>query len=139
MQMEQRPDKGRQQSRVLIVEDDADSLALLGKFLSQISLDGIPTATCAAARYAFETLGSCDIVIADAHLPDGDGVDLVQSLKRRYSCATAITSGDDMPVDGLPEGVDLWLVKPISFEHLTRAVAKLIDDRPMSEPVPAAT
>jgi CheY-like chemotaxis protein len=45
-------DKQRPTPRVLVVVDDPDTLALLGRFLSQVGADAVPAATCAAARAA---------------------------------------------------------------------------------------
>jgi DNA-binding response OmpR family regulator len=93
--------------RVLVVDDDADTLTFLGKMLSKIPADGVPTVTCAAADYALRTLGAFDIIIADLILPDGHDVDVVSRAKRKDGCSTVIMSGYDAPNDGLPDGVNL--------------------------------
>jgi DNA-binding response OmpR family regulator len=115
-----------QLARVLVLEDDADTLVFLGRLLMKIPVDAIPTATCAAALEAARMLGRFDVVIADANLPDGDGVELAVGLKREHGCAVVIMSGYDPPDDGLPEGVNLWLVKPVRLPELHVAVQKLV-------------
>lgn len=111
--------------RVIVVEDDADTLALMGKLLSQVPVDGLPVASCEAARYAARTLGTFEVVIADVALTDGDGVELVAELKRAYGCRTVIMSGYDAPEEGLPAGVDLWIAKPVDLGVLVRTIKRL--------------
>jgi DNA-binding response OmpR family regulator len=123
--MEQVPGK-KAAPRVLVVEDDPDALVFVGKLLSRISIDGVPTATCGSARYALKTLGRFDIVIADVTLPDGDGVALAAEAKRDHGCSTVIMSGHNPPASGMPDGIDLWIIKPVDFNELQKAVRSLV-------------
>ncbi len=116
---------GARLPRVLVLEEHADTLVSLGKLLSAIPVDAVPTASCNAARYAAQTLGAFDILIANATLTDGNGVELATELCRKHGCAVVIMSSFDPPAEGLPEGVDLWLVKPILFPQLRRAIETL--------------
>jgi len=111
--------------RVLVLDDDGDTLVFLGKLLSMIPVDAVPAACCAVARDAARTMGPFDIVIADSLLPDGDGVELALELKRDYGCATVIMSGFDPPDDGAPKGIDLWIVKPVRLPELREAIRSL--------------
>lgn len=108
--------------RVIVVEDHADTLVLMGRLLSMVNVDGVPVATCAAARDAARTLGRFDVVVADVTLPDGDGLALLEELKATYGCRTVAMSGYDAPEDGLPPGVDLWISKPVNLAELRQAV-----------------
>src|SRR3954469_3356809 len=108
--------------RVIVVEDHADTLVLMGRLLSMVRVDGVPVATCAAAREAARTLGQFEVVIADVTLPDGDGVELLAELKEAYGCRTVAMSGYDAPEEGLPPGVDLWIEKPVNLTELRQAV-----------------
>jgi DNA-binding response OmpR family regulator len=111
------------QMRVLVVEDHADTLVLMGRLLSAARADGVPVATCAAAREAARTLGRFEVVIADVTLPDGDGVALLAELKARFGCRTVAMSGYDAPEGGLPGGVDLWISKPVNLTELRQAIS----------------
>jgi DNA-binding response OmpR family regulator len=111
--------------RVLVLEEHADTLVSLGRLLSAIPVDAIPTASCNAARYAAKTLGAFDVLIADAVLSDGDGVAVALELSRNYGCAVVIMSTFDPPAEGLPDGIDLWLVKPILLPQLRSAIQTL--------------
>jgi two-component system CitB family response regulator len=114
--------------RVLVVEDHPDTLAVMGKILSRIPADGIPVATCAAARDTAACVPDLCVVIADLHLPDGDGLELLAELKARHGCATVVLSGTDAPTTGIPRWVDLWLTKPTTAQTLRRAVKSLCPD-----------
>src|SRR4051794_2451739 len=111
--------------RVLVVEDHADTLVVVGKLLLMIPADAIPAASCAAAHHAAATSGPFDVVIADMKLPDGDGIALAVALKRLHGTAVVIMSAFDPPTDGMPDGVDLWLPKPVRLRELRRAMQSL--------------
>jgi CheY-like chemotaxis protein len=113
---------GGRMPRVIVVEDHADTLVLMGRLLSMARADGVPVATCAAAREAARVMGAFDVVIADVTLPDGDGVALLAELKAAYGCRTVAMSGYDEPEDGLPAGIDVWISKPVNLTELRRAV-----------------
>jgi CheY-like chemotaxis protein len=108
--------------RVLVVDDNADTLVIMGRLLMKIPADAIPTASCDAARDAAATVGPFDVVIADVKLPDGDGIALAVALKRLHGSAVVILSAYDPPASGMPEGVDLWLAKPVRLPELRRAI-----------------
>jgi DNA-binding response OmpR family regulator len=112
--------------RVVLVEDDADALEAMNLLLGRIAVAAVPASTCAAALRAAEELGGVDLLIADLGLPDGTGVELACALARRYGgCETIIVSGS-VPEAGLPEGVGVWLTKPVEFRRLREAVARLV-------------
>ena len=116
---------GAGRPRVLILEDHVDTLALMGRLLADLPIDAVPTASCSGARYAAKTLGQFDILITDITLDDGDGLALAQELKRDHNCAVVIMSGFDPPADGLPQGIDLWLTKPVRMPELKKAINAL--------------
>jgi DNA-binding response OmpR family regulator len=111
--------------RVLVLDDDQDTLMFMGRLLSQIPVDAVPAATCADARRALEVMGGLDIIIADWKLQDGDGCDLLIEAKRRHGCGTVMMSGSPPPNGAAPDGIDLWLMKPICLAQLKEAVTQL--------------
>jgi CheY-like chemotaxis protein len=114
--------RGARVPRVLVLEDHADTLAFLGRILLDLPVDAVPTASCNAARYAAKTLGAFDILVTDVTLEDGDGIELAQELKRDHHCAVVVMSGHDIPAEGPPPWVDLWLVKPVRLPELKKAI-----------------
>ena len=117
--------EGPRPTRVLIVEDDVDTLVAFGRALTAFGLDGIPVTSCAHARAALATIGNLDVAVADLELPDGDGVSLLREIRQTCPCATAVMSGHPKPATGLPDGVDLWLHKPVDLVQLRNAVQTL--------------
>lgn len=83
-------------ARVLVVDDDPDTLVLLGKLLSSTGIEAFPVATCADAREAFE-LRPFTLVICERTLPDGDGLELCWGLKLKYGCRTILMSRTEEP------------------------------------------
>jgi DNA-binding response OmpR family regulator len=83
-------------------------------------------------RAALETLeeGSPDLIILDLGLPDCDGVDLLQDLRRRGCEAPVIilTARDAIPekVRGLDAGAEDYLVKPFAFPELLARLRALL-------------
>jgi DNA-binding response OmpR family regulator len=118
-------DRARDRAQVLVLDDDPDALTFIGKLLLDLPVDAVPTASCASARYAFETLGPFDVFIADQVLPDGDGVALAAEMAAKYGCRTVVMSGNDAPGGRLPEGIDLWIMKPVDLMELKAAVETL--------------
>jgi len=110
--------------RVLVVEDDADTLSMMCKLLDRVPVANVSVASCDEARCAARS-EAFDVVISDAGLSDGDGVDLVRELKEQYGCRTVVMSGYDAPEDGTPRGVDLWIAKPVDIAQLSRALQSL--------------
>jgi DNA-binding NtrC family response regulator len=111
--------------RVLLVEDDPDTLALMRVLLARLSIRAVPAANCADAWRVAEELGSLDLVITDESLPDGRGSQLADGLVRRYGCEIIVVSGLP-PGPSLPKGVRHWLTKPVDFTRLREAVVSLV-------------
>jgi PAS domain S-box-containing protein len=119
---EERPsitDVGRPQ-RVLLVEDDSDTAAMLSLLLS---LDGHQVSvarTLAAARD--KLAGGWDIVISDIGLPDGSGLLLareVLDLSYRPKLIALSGFGSAKDVDAsVHAGFDSHLIKPVDFDKL---------------------
>lgn len=107
-------------TRVLVVEDDPDQLALLSAFLhrERCTVIAAPTAESALALPA--DLAPA-LMIVDLVLPGLDGWELTARLRRRYpGCPVAVTSVLDV-ADYPPDS--LSLPKPVTRAH----VAALVD------------
>jgi len=117
------------QARILVVEDDPDIAALLGRELRGLghTVDAVHLAQDAlqAARgndYA--------LMIIDLGLPDGDGLDLVREMRGRAIEApilmlTARRKVEDR-VMGLSSGADDYLVKPFAVPEVRARVSALL-------------
>lgn len=114
-------------SRYLIVEDDPNlNQALAQNFQKKGKVDQVTT-LAGAFRFVAEYERGYDVVVLDRTLPDGDGLELVPFLKKDFPQTTVcVLSGltlEKEQVNGLREGADLYLCKPLSArvvgEHIS--------------------
>jgi signal transduction histidine kinase len=119
-------------ARVLIVDDDADSLELL-----RIVLEGAGASVVGAtgARQALDAGGPFDAVISDIGMPEMDGYTLIRNLRSRSHGAdvpaialTAFARSEDSD-RALRAGYQVHLAKPVESTRLVQEVAGLIRQR----------
>ncbi len=107
--------------RILLGEDDAALASALESFLRANDFVVDVAGTLSAAKLALP-LAEWGAVLLDLHLPDGDGLDLLPVVRRRYPDATVIIlTARDLISDrirGLDAGADDYLVKPFDPEEL---------------------
>jgi CheY-like chemotaxis protein len=117
--------------RILIVEDQADTLEMLDtSFRSR----GYETIACSSAGEALECVvrEQFDILISDIAMPDMDGLQLIRELRSRPGLATVpaiALTGYASQTDAkaaISAGFDLHLSKPIDPGDLMAAVNNLI-------------
>lgn len=115
--------------RILLVEDN-DRLAELvcaGLKAGGFAVDWVPT-----IHEAESALASVDYqaAVVDMRLPDGDGLDLVKSLRRSGSNLSVLVltarDGVEDRVNGLNAGADDYVLKPFAMEELLARVRALL-------------
>jgi two-component system response regulator MtrA len=120
------------ETRILVVDDDPDLLALLAKMLTRV---GVSPDTAADGTGALEQLRGSppyDLVILDLMLPDIDGMEVLHQIR-------AESRFDHMPVLilsaradpetiklGLETGADGYLTKPYLPNTLTSRVRAVL-------------
>ncbi len=106
---------------VLIVEDDRLIAENLYDFLEAHGHQCDFAATLADARRMI-ALGELDAVLLDRNLPDGDGADLVRSLRAmgRNLPILLLTARDtlDDKLAGFDAGADDYLIKPFALKEV---------------------
>lgn len=85
--------------RVLVVSSSETEVATIGQMLAEDNLVLLPTSSMRTALASAPEV-SPDLAIIDEHLPNGEGVGLIQSLRAR-------TGRPDLPVILLAKGVDM--------------------------------
>ena len=114
---------------VLLVEDDAELRATLREALQVEGYQVLPAASLADARallaharaQAPAAGRAIDIALLDLGLPDGEGRDLLDTLRRPPATPVIVISarhGDGSKVGLLDAGADDYLVKPFSLAEL---------------------
>jgi len=121
---------------VLIVEDDPDQL-ILADLRAKLAGFMVRTAGSATALHdALATQGSPDVLLLDVMLPDGDGFDILASLRQHRAYAllpiVMLTVKDD-PNDirkGLTLGADGYVTKPYSKQLLADTLRQVLKLEP---------
>lgn len=116
-------------AKILIVDDNADLLALLCEQLRGAGYGKIRTAqSCGGARAAFAA-GQPELMILDINLPDGDGFSLFRALRAKADVSALFLSARDADADrlfGLGLGADDYLTKPFLMQELLLRVQHIL-------------
>jgi PAS domain S-box-containing protein len=121
-------------ARILLVDDDAESLVPLQIFLEKEKAE-IHTAT--SAKEALEKLGAQDfhVLITDIGMPIADGYDLIARVRQLQTeqnafitaiALTAYASSDDRR-RALAAGFQGHLAKPVDFDELLSVIKSFYD------------
>src|SRR3954471_4293043 len=109
--------------RILLVEDHHDTREGLRRMLERSGHHVKGAGTCADALIlaAEMSIGRLDVIVSDVGLPDGDGVELMQTVMSRHACrAVALTGwGEDEDLKRYAAaGIDRSFVKPVDVAVL---------------------
>lgn len=129
---------GRTKFEILIVEDDLTLADGLCRALQNDRTEAVSCHTLAEAAgllaatdrqlQAAETPKAelFDLVLLDVNLPDGNGFDFLQEIKRKHDIFVIMLTANDMETDivaGLEAGADDYITKPFSLAVLRARVA----------------
>ena len=119
--------------RVLVVEDNVAFCRLVAEGLMRVGFSADEVNTVGAARMALAAVDYSAVVL-DLGLPDGEGVDLLRTLRSAAHAlpiiVTTARDGLDDRVLGLQSGADDYLVKPFAMDELVarlHAVLRRVD------------
>lgn len=121
-----------QGTRILVVDDNPDIIALLRDFLDLNGCE-IYNATCGAE--ALETLEKEDveIVILDVQLPDVNGITLIDTIKiKKPTTAIIMATGYydlDFVIEAMKKGASDFLLKPFEFDKLLLVMMRVLRER----------
>lgn len=123
---------GGTQPTILVVDDNADLLALVADSLRKLGGFSVATATNGAEglqRY-FEVRPAC--VVVDVKMPGLDGYQLIRALRgdpdSRFTPLIVLSAmvQDRDKLAGLLAGADVYLLKPVSPPDLVSAVRQAL-------------
>ncbi len=134
-------------AKVLIVDDDLESLKLIGLMLQRRGYQIVAAQGGAQAMLRADS-EQPDLIILDIMMPDMDGFEVCRKLRARPGTAhtpiimfTAKTTVNDKVV-GFQAGADDYLTKPIHPAELASRVEAILlrsgRTRPATEPAPLA-
>lgn len=127
-------------SVVIVVDDDASVRMVVGEALRRAGHDVLTTDTLAGMRDLVEA-GAGDVLVMDAMLPDGNGLDsLPLVIQRRPDLPIIMMSARNTlatAVRATGQGAFEYLPKPFDLNELTGAVRSALENKSVtaSEPV----
>ncbi len=126
----------------LIVDDEPDIRELLEITLGRMAIDTSVAADLAAARALLDD-NEFDLCLTDMHLPDGNGLELVNhiaELKPGLPVAVITAFGSmDTAISALKAGAFDFVQKPVDLEQLRSLVDTALKVTPISEAGSGAT
>lgn len=122
------------ENHILVIEDDADMLALFRFHLDYHGYKNIHTVeTGLEGLDVCRSVHSIDLVFTDMKLPDLDGVELIKQLKHECPTATIISmtgySSVSMAVQAIQNGAYDFIEKPIDFDSFFLRFDKIWEKR----------
>jgi DNA-binding response OmpR family regulator len=115
-------------ARLLIVEDDVEAAAMMVEYLSAegFAVDHVATAHAGLQQ---ALAGEYALLILDIMLPDGNGFDLLRSLRKESQLCVLVLSARGDGVDrvrGLEAGADDYLSKPYLPQELVARINAIL-------------
>src|SRR5215831_7872139 len=126
---------GLRNTRILVVDDDADTRNLLQVVLQQAGAEVVPAESVDAAVEVFRHAPP-HIVVSDIRLRSSDGFELMKAIRennkeyRGYTPAVAVT-GFSSPGDkerALAAGFNAYVVKPFDPEEIVQTIERVLRD-----------
>ncbi len=114
--------------RILLVEDNEDSLRVLARLLRSRGHD-VACAETVASAIAAAGSGSFDLLISDLGLPDGTGLDVLRGVREQTNCPAIALSGYGMESDlrrTREAGFAAHLIKPVEMEQLEATIGTVL-------------
>jgi len=119
---------GLVRGRILAVDDDQTILTMLARVLETegFVVDGVTSAAEAVARLEVDVP---DVVLLDVGLADGDGFELLTTMRRTLDVPVILVTGRGSEPDrvrGLRIGADDYVVKPFSYPELAARIDNIL-------------
>lgn len=123
--------------RILIVDDERQIVRMLRASLQSSGYEVLTANDGVDALRQFESERP-DLIITDLAMPEMNGLELTQSIRRVAQTPIIVLSVRDtdvMKVHALDEGADDYLTKPFSMPELLARVRAALRRTPESEPI----
>jgi signal transduction histidine kinase/ligand-binding sensor domain-containing protein/response regulator RpfG family c-di-GMP phosphodiesterase len=129
--------------KALIVDDNFNNRVILSKLLSELDIEVVEASSALDALKLLKTSSQFDVVFVDYHMPQTDGLELIEQLHQlegfsfeRTKVVLWHSSYDNRILAGNAEqlGVHLRMTKPITIQKLRETLHKLktITTRPLT-------
>jgi serine/threonine-protein kinase len=111
----------------LLVDDDEPFLTALAEAVSRESFSTRTATSLAAAKLAIAS-GAPDVILIDLHLPDGNGMELLEELSAFPTTEVVLITGNasiETAVEALRRGASDYLVKPVDLGRIKTVLANV--------------
>jgi CheY-like chemotaxis protein/nitrogen-specific signal transduction histidine kinase len=124
----------RDKLHLLLVEDHSDTARALSRLLEN---RGYKTETASSVASALEAVERVefDLLLCDLGLPDGTGIDFIETVRKSRKTPAIALTGFGMQEDverAARAGFDAHLTKPINLQKLESTIWRLLQDRPQA-------
>jgi signal transduction histidine kinase len=119
-------------ARLLVVDDEENIVLTISEVLR---LEGYEVDVAASGREAFACLGAgeYDLVLTDLHMDDGDGLSLLEEVRRRAPLTITIVltgfAALETAIAALRHGAYDYLTKPCIIDELKYTVSRGLEHR----------
>lgn len=116
--------------RILVVDDDAN---LRESVRDNLELEGYEVVEAGTGADAMKAVGAgfFDVILMDFNLPDATGIDVIRQIRKVNTESEILMltahASLDTALKAIRESVYDFLVKPVDFEVLKRAIAKAVE------------
>lgn len=114
--------------KILLLEDDANLSRGIKLCLTKEGYEVIACLDIASAKAAFQEQ-EIDLIISDISLPDGNGLDFCQEIRRQSSVMIVMLTSYNQEYDivaGYEHGADDYVTKPFSLMVLVSKINALV-------------
>ena len=127
--------------KILLVEDLGSARKIIAKLLGELKVAEVVEAPNGAIALGKLKNESIDLVISDWHMPEIDGVELVQLMRKEDTLKDipviliSSSANKEQVVHALQNGVSDYLLKPFNFELLSRKIKGVMSKKvtPLSQ------
>ena len=111
--------------RILIIEDEVTLNKMLAEGLKEFGYQSDVVETLKDGEYYLD-IRNYDLILVDWMLPDGNGIDLIQTVKQNSPKTVVIIlsarDDEDSEIEALRAGADDYIRKPFNFDVLIARV-----------------
>jgi DNA-binding NtrC family response regulator len=113
---------------LLLVDDDASVLRAIGDYFERIGYEVWRDETAEQGVDTFHRVRP-DVVLLDLHLPDSNGLVVLERLRREGAAVILLTGQGDIEtaVKAMQLGAENFLTKPVDMAHLEAAIARVAE------------
>lgn len=125
-----------QKKRILIVEDESTLRTALFRVLNRQGHQVVTAGSLKEARMLANADHPPDLALIDVHLPDGDGLQLMQDLKSQHQdLQVVVLTGHgsiEMAIDATRKGAFHFITKPFNLDELVSLTEKALTQSHLS-------